>query len=219
MLRCSIESDFTSGEKAAASLKEMLVEHIMIHGGVIRRLWPADLSAFRDHLLRLDAQSRFDRFAMAVNENFLMRYAERCFGFDDLICGYYVDGVLRGAGELRAVGNNIIGGSAEAAFSVEKEWRRRGVGTELMSRIVRAARNRRADALYMSCLASNAAMQALAKKFSADLRFETDDTTGKLVARQPSAASVWSEFADDATSFATAMLDLQTRVYSMQRRV
>ena len=88
-----------------------------------------------------------------------------------------------------------------------------------MSRIVRAARNRRADALYMSCLASNAAMQALAKKFSADLRFETDDTTGKLVARQPSAASVWSEFADDATSFAIAMLDLQTRVYSMQRRV
>ena len=219
MLRCNIESDFTSGEKAAASLKEMLVEHTMIHGGVIRRLWPADLSAFRDHLLRLDAQSRFDRFAMAVNEDFLIRYAERCFGFDDLIYGYYVDGVLRGTGELRAVGNNIIGGFAEAAFSVEKEWRRRGVGTELMSRIVRAARNRRADALYMSCLASNAAMQALAKKFSADLRIDTDDTTGKLVARQPSAASVWSEFADNAASFATAMLDLQTRVYSMQRRV
>ena len=191
----------------------------MIHGGVIRRLWPADLSAFRDHLLRLDAQSRFDRFAMAVNEDFLIRYAERCFGFDDLIYGYYVDGVLRGTGELRAVGNNIIGGFAEAAFSVEQEWRRRGVGTEMMTRIVRAARNRRADALYMSCLASNAAMQALAKKFSADLRIETDDTTGKLVARQPSAASVWSEFADNATSFATAMLDLQTRVYSMQRRV
>jgi GNAT superfamily N-acetyltransferase len=156
---------------------------------------------------------------MAVNEDFLIRYAERCFGFDDLIYGYYVDGVLRGTGELRAVGNNIIGGFAEAAFSVEQEWRRRGVGTELMSRIVRAARNRRADALYMSCLASNAAMQALAKKFSADLRIETDDTTGKLVARQPSAASVWSEFADNAASFATAMLDLQTRVYSMQRRV
>jgi hypothetical protein len=61
-------------------------------------------------------------------------------------------------------------------------------------------------------------MQALAKKFSADLRFETDDMTGKLVAREPSAASVWHEFADNATSFAIAMLDLQTQVYSMQRR-
>jgi GNAT superfamily N-acetyltransferase len=194
------------------------MEQAMIHGGVVRRLWPADLPAFREHLLRLDAQSRYDRFAMAVNDEFLIRYAERCFGIDDVIYGYYVDGVLRGAGELRSVGNNIIGGSVEAAFSVEQGWRRRGVGTELMSRIVRAARNRRADALYMSCLAYNKAMQGLAKKFSADLHFETDDSTGKLVARSPNAASVWGEIADNATSFATAMLDLQTRVFSMQQR-
>ncbi len=194
------------------------MEQMMIHGGVVRRLWPADLAAFREHLLRLDAKSRYDRFAMAVNDEFLIRYAERCFGIDDVIYGFYVDGVLCGAGELRAVGNKIIGGSVEAAFSVEKEWRRRGVGTELMSRIVRAARNRRADALYMSCLASNTAMQGLARKFAADLRFETDDMTGKLVARDPSPASVWGEFADNATSFATAMLDLQTRVFSLQPR-
>jgi GNAT superfamily N-acetyltransferase len=190
----------------------------MIHGGVVRRLWPADLPAFREHLLRLDPQSRFDRFAMAVNDAFLSRYAERCFGIDDVIYGYYVDGVMRGAGELRAVGNNIIGGSVEAAFSVELAWRRRGVGTELMARILRAARNRRADALYMSCLARNVAMQSLARKFAADLRFETDDMTGKLVARAPSVGSVWGEFADNATSFATAMLDLQTRVFSLQPR-
>ena len=87
-----------------------------------------------------------------------------------------------------------------------------------MSRIVRAARNRRADALYMSCLAGNIAMQGLARKFAADLRFETDGQTGKLVARAPSPATVWGEFADNATSFATAMLDLQTRVFSLQPR-
>jgi GNAT superfamily N-acetyltransferase len=195
------------------------MEQTMIHGGVVRRLWPADLPAFREHLLRLDPQSRFDRFAMAVNDAFLSRYAERCFGIDDVIYGYFVDGTMRGAGELRGVGNNIIGGSVEAAFSVELAWRRRGVGTELMSRIVRAARNRRADALYMSCLARNAAMQGLARKFAADLRFETDDMTGKLVARAPSVGSVWDEFTDNATSFATAVLDLQTRVFSLQPRV
>jgi GNAT superfamily N-acetyltransferase len=194
------------------------MEQTMIHGGVVRRLWPADLPAFREHLLRLDPQSRFDRFAMAVNDAFLSRYAERCFGIDDVIYGYYVDGTMRGAGELRGVGNNIIGGSVEAAFSVELGWRRRGVGTELMSRILRAARNRRADALYMSCLSRNVAMQSLARKFAADLRFETDDMTGKLVARAPSVGSVWDEFADNATSFATAMLDLQTRVFSLQPR-
>lgn len=194
------------------------MEQAIIHGGVVRRLWPADFPALRDHLLRLDSQSRYDRFAMAVNDDFLIRYAERCFGIDDLIYGYYVDGVLRGAGELRSVSKKIFGGLVEAAFSVESEWRRRGVGTELMSRIVRAARNRRAETIYMTCLAQNVAMQGLARKFSADLRFETDDQTGKLVVRSPNAASVWGEFADNATSFATAMLDLQTRVFSMQPR-
>jgi GNAT superfamily N-acetyltransferase len=210
--------DFDSGQKAA-SLKEMLVEHPMIRGGVIRRLWAADVSAFREHLLRLDAQSRIDRFAMAVNDDFLFRYAEHCFGASDVTYGYYVDGTLRGAGELSAVGDNIIGGSVEAAFSVETAWRRRGGGSELMRRIVRAARNRRAESLYMFCLASNAAMQGLARKFSADVRFETDALIARLLARSSSAASVRGEFADNSTSVAIAKLDLQTRVYSMQRRV
>jgi len=61
------------------------MEQAIIQGGVVRRLWPADFPALRDHLLRLDSQSRYDRFAMAVNDDFLMRYAERCFGIDDLI--------------------------------------------------------------------------------------------------------------------------------------
>ena len=155
---------------------------------------------------------------MAVNDDFLIRYAEHCFGVDDVTYGYYVDGTLRGVGELRDVGINIIGGSVEAAFSVELVWRRLGFGLELMDRIVRAARNRRAESLYMSCDACNAAMKGLARKFTADLRFETDDLISRLVARSPSAASVWGEFADNSTSVAIAKLDLQTRVYSMQRR-
>ena len=49
------------------------MEQAIIQGGVVRRLWPADLPAFRDHLLRLDAQSRYDRYAMAVNPYSLRR--------------------------------------------------------------------------------------------------------------------------------------------------
>jgi hypothetical protein len=114
------------------------------------------------------------------------------------------------------VGSCELGESAEGAFSVETDWRRRGVGTELLGRIVRAARNRKADRLYMVCMASNVAMQGLAKKFAADFRLETDDAMCRLVARAPSASSVWREHADDATSFTTAILDLQTSIFSMQ---
>jgi GNAT superfamily N-acetyltransferase len=194
-----------------------MMEHAHIHGGVVRRLWPSDLPAFKEHLLRLDAKSRQDRFAMAVSDEFLANYAERCFGIDDVIFGYFVEGVMRGAGELRGVGLGVDSGSAEAAFSVEVDWRRRGVGGELLGRIVQAARNRGADTLYMSCLARNRAMQALARKYEADLQFDTDELTGRLVARTPSAAQLWNEWVDDATSYATAMLDLHTREFGMRK--
>jgi hypothetical protein len=61
-------------------------------------------------------------------------------------------------------------------------------------------------------------MQRLARKFSADLHFDADDTTGRMVVRAPNAASMWGECFDNATSFATAMIDLQTRVFPRQQR-
>jgi hypothetical protein len=42
-----------------------------------RRLWPVEMRAFRDHLIRLDPESRHARFAMAVSDDFLNQYSER----------------------------------------------------------------------------------------------------------------------------------------------
>jgi hypothetical protein len=38
--------------------------------------------------------------------------------------------------------------------------------------------------LYMWCLASNRAMQTLARHFEAEIKFEADQTTGRMVGRQ-----------------------------------
>lgn len=190
---------------------------VFAQGGVIRRLWKPDKPAFCDHLLRLDAESRHDRFAMSVSDDFLRNYAENCFSLDDTIYGYFVEGEIRGAGELRRVGAtdelSALSPVAEAAFSVERDWRHRGIGVELMARIVRAARNRRTQTLYMSCLARNRAMQALAHKFEAQMRFEPMDVTGEIATKGPTAFSLLYEAMDDANGFATAMLDLQRRVW------
>lgn len=194
-------------------------------GGILRRLWSADYEPFKEHLLRLDEASRADRFAMVVSDDFLRQYADNCFGLDDIIYGYVEEGYVRGAGELRQIDSGAHIGSefglvafhhprqAEAAFSVENDWRRRGIGKELLSRIVRAARNRRIDTLYMTCLARNRAMQALARHFEAELHFETDDVTGKLIARSPTALSILGEALSDMGDFATAMLDVQRRAF------
>src|SRR5271165_5435532 len=68
----------------------------------IRRLWPPDKESFRDHLLRLDARSRHERFAGGMSDDFLAQYAENCFGKGDLIYGAFVDGKMVGAAELRS---------------------------------------------------------------------------------------------------------------------
>jgi len=176
------------------------MEH-MVHNSEVRRLWPGDLKEFREHLLRLDDVSRKDRFAMAADDGFINRYAGNCFSFDDVIYGFYVDGILRGAGELRSVGEPF-GESVEAVFSVETNWRQRGVGSELMARLVRAARNRRAETLYMTYLANNVGMQALARKSDGSLSFDAGEIDGRVIAR-------------DTVRFVTSMVDLNTRMFSL----
>ena len=195
------------------------------HLGVIRRLLPSESGQLLRHLLRLDADSRHDRFGMGVSDAFLEQYAARSGSLDDLIYGFFVDGELRGAGELRGLGPSGHDhwrdrwSAAEAAFSVERPWRGLGVGAQLMGRIVRAARNRRAATLYMSCLSRNRAMQALARKFSADLTFEAGETTTTLPVEGPTPFSLIYEAMDDAAGFATAMLDLQRRALARSARL
>jgi hypothetical protein len=106
----------------------------LTESATIRRLWEADRELLRDHLLRLDVQSRHDRFNGGASDEFLDRYADHCFTPGDVIFGAFVDGELRGAGELRPIDPKearppflAAPGRAEAAFSIERAYRRRGL--------------------------------------------------------------------------------------------
>ncbi|MBO0764617.1 MAG: GNAT family N-acetyltransferase [Hyphomicrobiaceae bacterium] len=179
--------------------------------GSIRRLWPTETDKFRDHLLRLDPESRRLRFAHLVSDDFIKAYASRMTEYGSLVYGHLVDGVVRGASELRRLGD-AWGEQAEAAFSVEKPYQDHGVGTDLMGRVVRAARNRNIRRLYMSCLAENARMQAIARKHDALLRFEYGDVVGEILPAQPDYFSLATEAAEDRLGFIIAVLDLQARL-------
>jgi len=179
--------------------------------GIIRRLWPTETDKFRDHLLRLDKESRRLRFAHSVSDAFIEEYASRMSEFGSLVYGYVVDGKVRGAAELRRLGDSW-GEEAEAAFSVERVYQDHGVGSDLMGRVVRAARNRRIRRLYMSCLAENARMQVIAKKHEAVLRFEYGEVIGEILPDQPNYFSMMAEAAEDRVGFMIAVLELQSRM-------
>src|SRR5262245_20438107 len=136
----------------ADSQEGLIMSEQKAEDGIIRRLWPTETDKFRDHLLRLDKDSRRLRFAHGVSDSFIEDYASRMSEYGSLVYGHVVDGKVRGAAELRRLGD-AWGEEAEAAFSVEKAYQDNGVGSDLMGRVVRAARNRRVRRLYMSCLA------------------------------------------------------------------
>jgi RimJ/RimL family protein N-acetyltransferase len=187
----------------------------------VRRLWPSDMEAYRRHLLRLDPRSRHERFGGGMSDDFLVHYAEHCFGQGDLLYGVFVDGELVGAAELRSssaiwseqapFGRHI---HAEAAFSVEEGYRRRGLGERLFKRIQRAATNHGVETIEIICLPDNVGMRALAQKFKTHFTFEESALTGRLRARRPTPFSLMREAAGDAVDFGVAWFDAQWRAYN-----
>ncbi|MET0605568.1 MAG: GNAT family N-acetyltransferase, partial [Beijerinckiaceae bacterium] len=127
-------------------------------GGVfaIRRLIRSDLAQFESHLVRLDPESRRNRFGGAVSEAFLREYAARAFGLDGVMYGYFEAGQLRAAAELRILSDDLDR-EAEAAFSVEGDWRRHGIASALFERIIVAARHRDVRRILVICLPNNVA--------------------------------------------------------------
>jgi GNAT superfamily N-acetyltransferase len=175
-----------------------------------RKLWVSDTAALKAHLLRLDPESRRMRFGTPVTDYFIDHYAQHALGSHSISHGYFVDGVLRGVAELRGF-RGVVGGEAEAAFSVEKDFQNKGIGTELFGRTVLAARNRGISKLFVNFLSQNARMQAIAKKFDAVLTFDSDGVQGKIDAPRANALSVWKEALTDGQDIANSVLQTHSR--------
>ncbi len=180
-------------------------------GGVIRKLWPGEADSYRNHLLRLDQDSRHSRFGGGVADDFIADYVKTTLRLNAVVHGFFVDGMLRGAAELRPLGPTFAR-EAEVALSIEAPWQSLGVGSTLLDRTLLAARNRGIKSLHMACLANNRRMQELARKFAAELSFDFGSVVGEVAAARPTPLSVLREFVADGHGFATAVLDVQSRL-------
>lgn len=180
-------------------------------GGVIRKLWIGETDAYRDHLLRLDRESRNRRFSGAVSDDFVAEHAASASALGVVVHGFFIDGTLRGAAELRRIGSPLSR-EAEAAFSIEQPWQSHGVGTVLLERTLLSARNRGITSLHMHCIADNQRMQQLARKFDASLSFDFGSVVGEVDPPRYTALSLMREALDDSHGIAAAILDVQSRL-------
>ena len=184
---------------------------LLPEGGTIRKLWIGETDAYRDHLLRLDHESRHRRFSGAVSDEVIARHAATAKGLDVVVYGFFVDGVLRGAAELRQTGS-LFSHEAEAAFSIEQPWQSHGVGTGLLERTLLTARNRGIKALRMDCLAENHRMQQLARKFDAEFSFDFGSVVGEVDPPHSTMLSLMREAMADTHNICGAIFEVHSRL-------
>ncbi|MDP4003611.1 GNAT family N-acetyltransferase [Methylobacterium sp. NEAU K] len=187
----------------------MAVRHLAVSAHAVRRLWPADRTAVLDYFLRLDPETRANRFMGHVSEAGVRAYAAQALNAEGVMYGAFVAGTLRGLGELRPMGpgasSYVLGPRAEAAFAVERTFRRQGIGAALFARIARAARHRGVVDLHVRCLSGNGPMLRLAAKHGAELQHAGSETEGALHLDRPTPFSLWHESIAEAFDFTLAV--------------
>lgn len=164
-------------------LHEDIIRSRFVSGYVRTLSQQEELPLLRDHLLRLDPESRHDRFNGFLDDSFIERYAAKCADDGTIIIAYIENGVVRGAAELHPP-DQSDDGLPEIAFSVEASVRRQGVGSILFKRLISEARWKGYDALRITTGAQNHAMRSLANKFGAHLTFRHGESTGTIDLKQ-----------------------------------
>jgi RimJ/RimL family protein N-acetyltransferase len=174
--------------------------------GVIRRVGGTERQDFRDHLMRLSATGRRSRFGGGISDMFVEQHAVRVFQGPALVYGLIDDGAIRAAAEMHPVGGPLDG-TVEVAFSVEDAWQNAGVGTALLGRVMRAARNRGKTRMIMTCLPENARMQRVAQKHGARLQWQEGDVLGSINPPIPTLISFWREAMEESHGYLTVFFE------------
>ena len=187
------------------------MDDLLVEGGVIRKLWVSEFDQYLAHLLRLDDESRRNRFGGAVSDEVIRAYVERADGLGTIVHGFLVDATLRGVAEIRLLGTPFAD-SGEAAFSIEKPWQSHGIGSALLERTLLTARNRGIKHLQLICLSDNQRMQQLARKFDAELTFDFGSVIGEVETPFPTPLTMFRELVSDSRMVASVVLDAQMRL-------
>jgi GNAT superfamily N-acetyltransferase len=142
-----------------------------------------------------------------LTDAYIADYAAAAFDDDRVIVGYFDGMVLRGVGEMRLHcpdGKNMDGKNrdgmnrdgknrdgmnrdgmsgarphtADVSLSVERAWRGRKIGEELMGALILEARHLGIKRIAVACLRDNLPMQRIVTRFAGDLRRENGTVLG-----------------------------------------
>jgi GNAT superfamily N-acetyltransferase len=174
---------------------------------VYRQVLPSEIDKIRDHYLRLDSDERILRFFGPTCDAVIAARCDRLDWRRAHFVGVFIDGTLRGVAELE-LDHPEGQGSGEIAVSVEKAWRSRGIGAELLRRAIVVGRNHGATSISMICLLDNEPMRRLASHFADKISIHDGTVEADLAVPPPTYETLWQEIATGGFDLVDAWLDI-----------
>jgi len=152
----------------------------------IRPIRPEDASIEQSFVKRLSSQSKYFRFMQGLNEltqEMLVRFTQLDYHRElALIAVYAEDGSETELGVARYV-VNPDGRTCEFALVVADEWQGKGIGSQLLTELMNAARQRGFEEMTGEVLATNANMLELMKNLGFTIRISKQDPTIREVTK------------------------------------
>lgn len=169
---------------------------------LIRKLWIGDKGALQVHFHGLGGDHLQQRFGRPMSPGAISRYCDSVDWWHSVKLGAFDGGAMVGVGELQAVGH-LFPCRSEIAVSVWPNWQDRGVGTALVRRLIRAARNRAWRQLVIICGAENRKILHLCRKFGSDMTFCGNGVESRIETPWPDYGSLLIEAIDDYAAMLT----------------
>jgi predicted acetyltransferase len=169
-----------------------------------RKLWRQEAASYAAHLRRLDAEDRRARFLGGVDRRIARRHVDAIDWTHAVVIGAWVGPTLRAVGELRWPAT-AAAREGEIAITVERRYQDRGIGTELLRRLLTAARNRGIRRVHLVCMAENRRVRRLVEKLGGELRSELGQASAVLRPLPPTFATLLAESLEDGETALAAL--------------
>jgi GNAT superfamily N-acetyltransferase len=159
----------------------------------IQRLDARSRAALVAHFLALPAADRRLRFGASLAPERIAAYVDEIDFERDAVFAAHDDRLaLVGVAHMAFTGEQ-----AELGLSVLPGHRECGAGSALFERATTHARNRFVSSLFMHCLAENAPIMRMARRFDMDVVTESGDAEAHLNLSPANLASISKEFVSD----------------------
>ncbi|MFT6775530.1 MAG: GNAT superfamily N-acetyltransferase [Paracoccaceae bacterium] len=173
-----------------------------VASGVIRTVWPLERARLAAHLRRLGPDDLRLRFHGMISDASIDAHVDDAFGPDRHVYGWFLNHDLRGAVELSPPAGDDI----EAAITLERDWRGRGIARALLLRAMHRSAAAGARHLIVHTTRDNPAMVRLARAVGASIEGHGGDIDGSIDTPAPGPLRLLLDLAKDEAALAIAAL-------------